>query len=480
MLEIEIQKIPQAAERVKTETVTLIEAVLSALQYDGKWLLRFVQKVKNRSDRKFQVVRRQGTGILIKTKPKDNGSCWELILSPPPGQVPQAVFENLRTVHPTRLFDPPPHSNAPMNPLAVPERLGPLPPGVPPDMYVPGRFAHLLEDGKLKTPTSKKNPPEEKISKREAKKRRRQRKQEERTKAIKEQQEKNKKELDQALYLSPEKVETTLTKSQHALLCGLIALTIEADSKRRIRRPQAMSVLVEKLNLIDFVSNSSYRDPIKVAAAITRGLCESGWADRWLANKKKESSQDYTNGFIITDRGLDLLRQVESRFGINTPIGKLLKEALDLSNKPIVLENNDEDTPEIQDPTDLFSDASEATEDDVVEDEVIEEDIPSVALDVVMDRLGDLQPLIERHDRISQEIDKYNEEIQGCQGQIEKNNASIASLEEQIGKLEKEVGELRQKNVQLGKDLQGWEKAAQEEEGELARIKGDLKRIVGE
>ena len=71
MLEIEVQKTPQSAERIKAETVTLIETVLSGLDYDGKWLLRFVQKVKNRSDRIFSVVRRQGTGILIKTKPKE-------------------------------------------------------------------------------------------------------------------------------------------------------------------------------------------------------------------------------------------------------------------------------------------------------------------------------------------------------------------------------------------------------------------------
>ena len=180
---------------------------------------------------------------------------------------------------------------------------------------------------------------QKKLSKRETKKQRRKKKQEERAKVVQEQQRKNKKELDKALYLSVDKVETIVAKSQHALLCGLIALTIEADAGRRIRRPQAISVLVEKLNLIDFVNNSSYNDPIKVAAAIIKGLCEAGWIDRWLAKKKKETSQDRTIGFIITDRGLDLLRQVESGFGVNTPIGKLLREALTLTNKPLLSTN---------------------------------------------------------------------------------------------------------------------------------------------
>ena len=56
-----------------------------------------------------------------------------------------------------------------------------------------------------------------------------------------------------------------------------------------------------------------------------------------------------------------------------------------------------------------------------------------------------------------------------------KNDTSIASLESQVEKLQKEIGDLQQKNVQLRMDLQGWRHIASEDEGELTRIKGDLK-----
>lgn len=82
----------------------IVKDVLEHCKYDGTWTLAFVRQTKKRFNIKFQVSRREGPkSLLIRTKPFDNGSCWESILTPPEKYSITEVTSQLEKVHPTRL-----------------------------------------------------------------------------------------------------------------------------------------------------------------------------------------------------------------------------------------------------------------------------------------------------------------------------------------------------------------------------------------
>jgi hypothetical protein len=82
----------------------IVREVLENLKYDGTWTLAFTRQTKKRYNIKFQVSRRyESRGIMIRTKPFDNSTCWESILTPPEKYDPKEVMSTLERVHVTKL-----------------------------------------------------------------------------------------------------------------------------------------------------------------------------------------------------------------------------------------------------------------------------------------------------------------------------------------------------------------------------------------
>jgi hypothetical protein len=134
-------------DRCLNPTTSLISEVLTRLGYDGDWNLSFSIQVRQKKNCKFKVLRREGNSIRIRTKPGGNETCWESLLLPPPGIVPQECFESLRQVHPEKLFIPAPRVRpAPSPPSAVATALTNLLPPTKP-IPAPGYLSGMLGCG---------------------------------------------------------------------------------------------------------------------------------------------------------------------------------------------------------------------------------------------------------------------------------------------------------------------------------------------
>jgi len=106
-----VEKLPS---RIGQTTVNLtrylLEDLLLDLDYDGTWKLKFSMQLRQKNAKKFKVVRQEGRSIRIRTKPGNNESCWESILTPPQEVLTQDVVETLQKVHPTKLCIPAPRN----------------------------------------------------------------------------------------------------------------------------------------------------------------------------------------------------------------------------------------------------------------------------------------------------------------------------------------------------------------------------------
>jgi hypothetical protein len=92
-------------------------------------------QLRQKNAKKFKVVRQEGRAIRIRTKPGNNESCWESLLTPPKDVLTQDVVETLQKVHPTKLSVPVPRDIVDPSVEQLTDRLDellhiePVPPG---------------------------------------------------------------------------------------------------------------------------------------------------------------------------------------------------------------------------------------------------------------------------------------------------------------------------------------------------------------
>jgi hypothetical protein len=116
-------------------TKILLQDLLLDLDYDGVWKLKFSMQLRQKNAKKFKVVRQEGKSIRIRTKPGNNESCWESILTPPTDLLTQDVVATLQKVHPTKLSVPVPRNAVDPTVEELTDRLDellhiePVPPG---------------------------------------------------------------------------------------------------------------------------------------------------------------------------------------------------------------------------------------------------------------------------------------------------------------------------------------------------------------
>ena len=106
-LDITVAKVPRGAEHHQRPTVEIIHKVLENLGYKGLWSVAFIKQTTKKSNIKFQLIRHEGHSVKVRTKPSDNSSVWELLITPPrfPVYDTKEVSERFKDIHPTRLTD---------------------------------------------------------------------------------------------------------------------------------------------------------------------------------------------------------------------------------------------------------------------------------------------------------------------------------------------------------------------------------------
>jgi hypothetical protein len=107
MLSLHVAKAPETAVKIVRDSVAILETVLNNLSCDGIWTLSFIKQCTKRVNIKFQLVRKEDSygsqALRIRTKPGDNGTCWESLLFPPSNYSIDSIGEALKMVHPYRL-----------------------------------------------------------------------------------------------------------------------------------------------------------------------------------------------------------------------------------------------------------------------------------------------------------------------------------------------------------------------------------------
>ena len=207
-----------------------------------------------------------------------------------------------------------------------------------------------------------------------------------------------------------------------ALTHALCALSAILDPDGGVLRKLAIATIIDELDLNGFCEvHPQYNVPNKAAAVIVKGLVKRGWVSRWMYPCRNGSSQT-TKGYLITPAGRDRLRGMR-----------------DLMPDPIQAK--------------VFKPIQESNQ---VENGAI--------LGKVQQSLGQLQPLLEEHDKLATEIETLSSE----QSQVESDNAGFR---DSINAKSKEVDEAREM-------LELFETALTDEQQQFERYKNEM--VIGQ
>jgi len=284
-LNVEIVKCPNKARKTAEDTVKLVQKILTQLKYTGRWLLAMNQQLTKREDFRFKVIERRGHQIVCRTKPGDNGSCWQITLSPPRGYIIDQIFSDLRLV---------PLSGEMLKPPSItPVNIPPLTPKEP--------FELPIKMDKLKPLTipvkDKVAAPEPPVAL---------------IPALEPPIPPQNQSVSGGRMLEIENELELVAKIQSigdnniALTHGLVAVCLGVDkADGSILRQTAVKLLVQELNLTNFVKNNpNYTHTLKTATILISALCDKGYFGRWMAPMRKQNRmRETTKGYLLTPHG---------------------------------------------------------------------------------------------------------------------------------------------------------------------------------
>lgn len=276
-------KVPRTAEKIAQSTAKMLKELLVNLEYTGNWQMAFIERRRQKVDKKFKVVRRADNGIRCHTKPGDNETSWEVQLVPPVGYIVADVYRRLEEVHPNKLCIPPPPAAGEV-PLAQdipntlePEKSKPKPAPIIPRIKTPTYTPpHLLkgglggEDRKTKTimgvPVAK---PKEQFT----------------------------------LKLDANKI-TSLCDDPVALMHGVVVASFVLNPVTGYGNRQIVSdILVKELDLARFSNQSDdYTNAKAAVRGLLTGLCRKGYLQR-IETGDENTVNRTTKGYQITDAG---------------------------------------------------------------------------------------------------------------------------------------------------------------------------------
>lgn len=495
--------------RIVRSTASLVGQVLAALDYRGEWSISFVRHIRKKANEKFRVLRYHQNGVLARTKPGDNGSCWEIVICPPQPYKIHDVYKKMLGFNYNRMR---PNARILEASPAVADLIaagqGPIPLASTPEKIVPPVIEkpEKINSPIIETPPPKKAPPIEAptatefllniLSKGPMFKKDIERLGDQAGFAIKTLEsvklqigalhrrqgfgpgsmfewylptkDTGAEMLPKQTSESPLGKDFTLKIDSSAVdsLCndaavlnhGLMALAIKANDDGSIFRQVAVAALVDYLELKSFIiEHPVYNDPIKAATIILKGLKKHGFISLWnCAPRGSSRVRATTKGYIIAPPGRQQLLELSKHLKLNINDHLLNIKATE-EVKPVVAAP----APAPSQPT---TNASQSTNGDIREK--------------VRKNLGLFEGLLSNHENLSGAVSDCSKEIESIEIALKEKTDRILKLTRQLDELQRQLDEEAEAQHRLVKDLEGYKDIKKEEEDKLSDIENRLKQIL--
>lgn len=426
-LELRVSRSPQQAGYVVRETLEVIQTVLENLGFKGIWTVSINKQSTKRGNIKFQVVRQEDRfSIRVRTKPGDNGTCWESILIPPSNYDATNVFKDLKMVHPQKLTialpevnDEKPSIPSPVTTIFTPP-ISVDPPLSPAERARQQQAALDEVDAEIQSRLSGISTPQE-------------------PKNLLERLPDHVPEPEfgeKDLFLDPDSVTSGLHNSSYVEGRASIVVGDLFKANPIVKRAEATQSLITRLGLHDFVkSHFAFNDPVRCAALILKKLCDEHYLERIPANGHN------TKAFKLTDIG---------------------KEIYD-SNRSLWFTNRELFEPNLQD-----------EEEDEEEDEGVDQEQPLPSLN-----LSALAPVLAEHDKAQNSVAEYNQWLAQCAIDLEAKNKEVDDLDAKMAPLILRRAEAVKERDDLKKQLAEMEAARKEEEQKVVSLREKLRAAIG-
>ena len=215
---------------------------------------------------------------------------------------------------------------------------------------------------------------------------------------------------DNPLCLDPSR-HTDLVHNQEILDRGLMALRPYFDGNGTIERIPAIDVLVEKMDVVNFIHNQDYyKDARRAVSQILRGLVNHQFLTRWTYGEGRGTKSPTTRAFLITPKGRERLAQ------LNTPI------TTPSQPRPAI--------------------AAETIEPMTSKDHEEKHHQNGNLLAKVEEEAEALTPLMDEHDGLNEDIAAYDEFLDDNQRQMAEIEAEQQKIKTRMDKLSKEMDRL--------------------------------------
>jgi hypothetical protein len=197
-----------------------------------------------------------------------------------------------------------------------------------------------------------------------------------------------------------------LVHNQNILDMGLLALQPYFDPNGVIERVPAIDILIDRMEVTAFIAlQHYYKDARRAVSQILRGLVDYQFLTRWTYGetpRRTSKKPPTTRAFIITPKGREQL------IALNAPLAE------PSTHRPVL----------------AIGTVAEETPPPVADS--------SVLLKKVEQQAEILQPLMNEHDSLVEDIAAYGEFLAGCEKEREAIQAEVLRAESQISDFEKE------------------------------------------
>jgi hypothetical protein len=459
-LNVIVSKAPNKEEKVANQTAFFIREILKNLNYKGVWSIVLVRKTKKRSDTKFTVLRRQGTSILVRTKPGDNGTCWETLINPPRGYSLDLIFNDLRQVLndgtliltnaiknivvSTPVVSTPVVSTPVVSTPVVSTPVVSTPVVSTPVVSTPVVSTPVVSTPVVSTPNQ---------------------------------------------FLIDQNTECILN-CLDTLNKGFIILCMGMNKDGSIERQTAINLLVQEMNLLEFVKlTNNYNNPLKTSGIIIQGLNKKGLITRWShPQRKKNRIRETTKGYLLTPLGkskieiikFKLTEEVKNKLFTSVKPIEVKDKPIEVKDKPIEVK----DKPiEVKDKPIEVKDKPIEVKDKPIEvkDKPIEVKPIEVKPIEVKDKPIEVKPIEVKPIEVKDAFEEYT----NCKNYLGELNTIInefqlnkIEIEKELKTIKETISKLEIKHKEIQNEIFEFKTMKEEEEENFKLIKLKIKNII--
>jgi hypothetical protein len=243
---------------------------------------------------------------------------------------------------------------------------------------------------------------------------------------------------------------------------GLLALQPYFDPNGVIERVPAINVLIDRMEIAAFIAGQHYyKDARRAVSQILRGLVDYQFLTRWTYGetpRRTSKKPPTTRAFIITPKGREQL------VSLNAPLAE------PSTHRPALAIGTIADAEETAPP--------------IAE--------PDVLLKKVEQQAAVLQPLMNEHDGLVEDIAAYQEFLAGCGREREAIQEEVLRAESQVSDFEKEQARitalkdeaiLKHRSLIMSlfkkdEELSSYDKEVKAAQERLAALKNRIKNIL--